>query len=92
MEATWSLAGNSSIPILLVLVLVLVLENPGESEDENEDDDEDEPKTRVSGQTPPMNRLFGVPALAGPSRLKTEHRTHCRHAGSWPQCAPDFWD
>ena len=35
-----------------------------------------------------MNRPFGVPALAGPDRLKAELRTESTpKAGSWAQCA-----
>ena len=34
-----------------------------------------------------MNRPFGVPALAGPDRLKAGHQTSCApQPGSWSQC------
>ena len=40
-----------------------------------------------SGVPLPMNRQFGVPASAGPDRLKAGHRTSgVPRTGSWSQC------
>ena len=37
--------------------------------------------------TAPVGVLFGVPALAGPDRLKAGHRTDgTTRTGSWSQC------
>ena len=37
-----------------------------------------------------MNLSFGVPALAGPDRLKAELQTRCP-VGSWPQLTSKLW-
>src|SRR3989442_15444324 len=42
---------------------------------------------RAMAQVLSMNLLFGVPALAGPGRLKAGHRTDgATQAGSWSLC------
>jgi len=37
-----------------------------------------------------MNLSFGVPALAGPDRLKVEHQARCP-VGSLPQLTSEYW-
>src|SRR5207249_59537 len=61
-----------------------------EDEDEEEQEDDLVPGPDACGGDEwrlSMNRRFGVPALAGPDRLKAGHETSCApQSGSWSQC------